>query len=317
MSLSEAETLVAEGMARSEGVPSEASAGDDVQMLNEDEDKQEEEKMGEEVEEKKGEGEEKKGEEVQGEDMGQGSKEVSEEKEVTLKDLFWTMKQSEAWQRQCSKHLSHIERRTMESEFLGHEVVRMFLELIMSFSPSPCGDWGWLLRKSHDIMVRAQRQLMTLYNEDSVNCMKLVRLYFEEAFARALMSYDEGEQKKAICSMVLTMHNLEDNTMRLAIIPPEMRLLSTLTEANIMKIGKLVRSQTCNVMRMPSFPEVMELQGMRHEVFSLLPFEGQSERIAMTKVEVKTLIEATGGELKPEQKVEGLVGPGLFANIFD
>ena len=41
------------------------------------------------------------------------------------------------WMRQCSKHLTHIESRLMESEFLGHEVMRQVGMLIEQFSPPP------------------------------------------------------------------------------------------------------------------------------------------------------------------------------------
>ena len=39
------------------------------------------------------------------------------------------------WMEQCSKHLSHLEVRMMESEFLGHEVVRQITNLLLTFSP--------------------------------------------------------------------------------------------------------------------------------------------------------------------------------------
>ena len=41
------------------------------------------------------------------------------------------------WMRQCSKHLSHIEKRLMEGEYLGHEVVRQVGQLLEQFSPPP------------------------------------------------------------------------------------------------------------------------------------------------------------------------------------
>ena len=45
------------------------------------------------------------------------------------------------WLRQISKHLSHIEKRMMESAFLGHEVVRQVCQVIETFSP-PLGGIG-------------------------------------------------------------------------------------------------------------------------------------------------------------------------------
>ena len=46
------------------------------------------------------------------------------------------------WMRQCSKHLSHIEARLMEGEYLGHEVVRQIGILLRTFSPPPGGTGG-------------------------------------------------------------------------------------------------------------------------------------------------------------------------------
>ena len=46
------------------------------------------------------------------------------------------------WMEQCSKHLSHLEVRMMESEFLGHEVVRQIGNLLLTFPPPPGGGLG-------------------------------------------------------------------------------------------------------------------------------------------------------------------------------
>ena len=306
--------IAAEAMVESQ-VASEASA--DVAMMEEEVEEKAEVKVEGEV---KGEGEEKAeekmDEQVQGEE-GEGTKKA-EEKEWTMKDLGWVMRQVEAWQRQCSKHLSHIERRAMESEFLGHEVVRQFVELISGFSPFPAGDWGWLLRKGYDISVRAMRQLTTLYGEGPEDCMKLVRLYFEEAFVRSLGSYEEPALKRALCAMVVSMHNLEGNTMRLALVPPELRLLSNLHEKNVMALARVVHEGKANLTQLPSFTEAMSVKGMKHEVFSLMPFGHEAEGIAMTKAEIKQVIEATGGEVTPEmeKQIEGKEGVSMFEELF-
>ena len=64
------------------------------------------------------------------------------------------------WLVQISKHLRHIEVRTMESQLLGHEVVRQMIQFWCAFVPPPHGDWGWMLRKALDISVRAQRSVL-------------------------------------------------------------------------------------------------------------------------------------------------------------
>ena len=66
-----------------------------------------------------------------------------------------------SWAEQCSKHLVHVEKRLMEAEFMGHEVVRQMMTLMATSSPH--GDWGWLMRNCQDIAVRTMRQLRRLW----------------------------------------------------------------------------------------------------------------------------------------------------------
>ena len=84
----------------------------------------------------------------------------AEKKVVSKKEAAWGTRE---WMCQCSKHLSNIETRMMEGEFLGHEVVRQIGLLLTSFTPPPMGDWGWLLRQAQDIGVRTMRQLVRYY----------------------------------------------------------------------------------------------------------------------------------------------------------
>ena len=46
------------------------------------------------------------------------------------------------WMEQCSKHLSHLEVRMMESDYLGHEVVRQITNLLLTFSTPSGGGIG-------------------------------------------------------------------------------------------------------------------------------------------------------------------------------
>ena len=111
----------------------------------------------------------------------------------------------------------------MESQFLGHEVVRQMCEMWSSFRPTPWGDWGWLLRKGLDIGVRALRALMKTYKssqgetmpESAKRVVKMARRYFEEPSVRSLRptcGQDDEEtrlRKSTLCTLALTMSNLE------------------------------------------------------------------------------------------------------------
>ena len=117
--------------------------------------------------------------------------------------------------RHCSSHLSHIEKRLMESEYLGHEVVRMIMQLIDGFSPPPRGDWGWFLRSAMDINVKTMRQLIRIYGANEsrekfhMRGISLMRLYMEEAFHRCLLSTDNDLRKAALSSMMVAMRIFE------------------------------------------------------------------------------------------------------------
>ena len=65
--------------------------------------------------------------------------------EVTTVRALGTWKQHRevvGWLSQVSKHLSHLEKRAMWSDVLGHEVVRHFGQHIEAFSPPPSGGLG-------------------------------------------------------------------------------------------------------------------------------------------------------------------------------
>ena len=180
----------------------------------------------------------------------------------------------------------------METEFMGHEVVRQIMNLTSTWSPH--GDWGWLMRKSQDIAVRTLRQLRRLYKgpEDEKfeeKAMNVVRLYIEESFHRSLLCYEKAELRAAMSSMMMTMHSLEEKMMNQAGVQVEMRLFSTMSEQNLNNIGEQVMSNTMRLEDCPSFAAVMSTE-MRVEVFSLLPCEATEDKVAMTKDEQVALV---------------------------
>ena len=107
------------------------------------------------------------------------------------------------WMKACSAHLSNIEKRLMEQEYLGHEVVRQITMLLTTFSPYPRGDWGWLLRQALDIGVRTMRQLVKYYLRDEqkddfmARAYMLVRLFFEEGWRRVLLGCETNMMRPA------------------------------------------------------------------------------------------------------------------------
>ena len=104
------------------------------------------------------------------------------------------------WLKRCSQHLSFLERRNMESQFLGHEVVRQMLELWGSFTPPPWGDWGYMLRKGIDWGVRALRCLVKLHrpsqNESMPEFMKRAMRFCEAVQRGVLREAPEVDQSQ-------------------------------------------------------------------------------------------------------------------------
>ena len=302
--MSAASSMMGEDFVLRTPIGEEATEADDVddQMLEQT--GKAEEKKGETKGEKKG--EEKEREKKQGEDY-------------SIENQVWLAAE---WARQCSKHLSHVEKRLMESEFLGHEVVRQLMSLMASWDFR--GDWGWLLRNCQDIAVRTLRQLQRLYGKGveegkifEDEAMHLVRLYLEESYHRTLLTYEKPSMRAAMSSMMLTMHRFEEKMMSGAGVPMEMRFFSTMTEDNMKKIAALVRFKTMTVQRLPSFVAVMSCTSMRHEVFSLIPCEVTKDMVAMTKDEQVALIEEQDGKLKKGGEFKMVnEGPSLFDDIF-
>ena len=100
--------------------------------------------------------------------------------------------------------------------------MRQFIEVLSAFAPPPKGDWGWVFRRMMDLAVRCLRQLTQCYfnNRESVEAfsmraMAVVRLYVEEAFHRALMGARGGVRKGALCSLMVSMRNCEQDTLPL------------------------------------------------------------------------------------------------------
>ena len=63
---------------------------------------------------------------------------------------------------------------------------------------------------------------------------------------------------------------------------------------------------------LPSYSEVMKSVDMSMEAFSLMPVRTMPSSIAMTKEEVRALIEDHGSLVSVKKKIPGREGPGLF-----
>ena len=230
------------------------------------------------------------------------------------------------WMRQCSKHLSHIEARLMEGEYLGHEVVRQIGILLQTFSPPPRGEWGWLLRQALDVAVRTTRQLARYYlrngeekSEFMTKAVLVVRLFFEEAWHRAVLGSKGKLMRSAMCSMIVSIKEFEENT--LGKFAPDLGIFWTFTEAAVkslaMRIGK---GEVTSVEDMPSFHEVMQIADLRVEAFSLMMVRVTEGSIRMSKADVKAQIEAVTGSPLTEKELRRLPGteePSVFEELFE
>jgi len=228
-----------------------------------------------------------------------------------------------AWLEQCSKHLHHIEGRLMEAEFLGHEVVRQFGNLLEVVAPLPQGDWGYFPRRAQDIAVRTLRQLIAKYGhrgeplgEFEVRAMHIVRLYMEEAAHRHLLDARGATMRAAICGFMLTMRNFEQDTLPQDV--GTMGLFCSMTESNSRELAmRIARGENTSVENMPSYAAAMRNIDMKHEVFSLIPVRTWPGSVAMTTIEIRAMSQASGRPLRSEAIVPGRpAGASLFGGIF-
>ena len=97
-----------------------------------------------------------------------------------------------------------------------------------------------------------------------------------------------------------------------------MGIFSTFTEANLRDLAmRIARGENTSVENMPSYGAAMRNTDMKHEVFSLIPVRTSPGSIAMTRAEVRAMIEAVHGPLRPEAHVPGRIeGASVFGAIF-
>ena len=271
-------------------------------------------------------------EEKKDENQGEASdEEKNDDEKKAAKKKWYGAWQSEDdwkfpmnWMKQCSKHLSHIETRLMESEYLSHEVVRQLMQLILGCSPPPRGDFGWLLRKCTDIGVRHLRQLVRYYLRSgqelktfAKGAMQVVRLLFEEAWHRCLRGAKEPMMRSALCCIAVTMKDVEEDSVGTAAC--DFGFFWTFSEPAVMRIAEKVgRNQTTSVEDMPSWASVMSQPLLKIEVFSLMLVRVQPSSMRMSNSEIKAFYEAkreplTEAELK---ELSGVEGPSVFEACF-
>jgi hypothetical protein len=210
-----------------------------------------------------------------------------------------------------------------EAEFLGHEVVRQFGNLLEVVIPPPQGDWGYFPRRAQDIAVRTLRQLIAKYGhrgeplgEFEVRAMHIVRLYMEEAVHRHLLSARGANVRAGICGFMLTMRNFEQDTLPQDV--GTMGLFCSMTESNLRELAmRIARGENTSVENMPSYAAAMRNIDMKHEVFSLIPVRTWPGSVAMTTAEIRAMSAASGRPLRSDSMVPGRpAGASLFGGIF-
>ena len=235
--------------------------------------------------------------------------------------MLGALRSIESWTQQCSKHLSHSEARQMEAYYLGHEIMRQFMIRLEAFSPPPRGDWGWGMRRMMDIAVKGVRQLRVIYwtptegmSQFLQRAMRVVRLYLEVAFFRTLMGAHTGVLRASYCGLMLTWRNFEVDTLGDRF--EDMFLFSSFTEEAVRRMAEAHRDGTDYSLRVcPSYEAVSNMSDMKVEIMSLAPVMVSPMRIEMHKNEVRTLIEANGGELEEGEEVPGQDGLSVWHGV--
>ena len=110
-----------------------------------------------------------------------------------------------------SARLAKIEIRTMEHNFLPHEICRIMGNAFAEFDPR--GDFGWLLRRVRDIAAMGVRALLRAYPVEDLHVFsqkawRSMRFLLEEALRRTMMC-ESVEKRKAYANLALSMSNME------------------------------------------------------------------------------------------------------------
>ena len=97
-----------------------------------------------------------------------------------------------------------------------------------------------------------------------------------------------------------------------------MGIFPTFTEANLRDLAmRIARGENTSVENMPSYGAAMRNIDLKHEVFSLIPVRSWPGSIAMTRAEVRAMVEAAHGPLRPEAQLPGRTeGASVFGAIF-
>ena len=191
----------------------------------------------------------------------------------------------EAWIRQCSERLTHIELRAMSQNPLAHELMRHFMSTLSAWRPTVDLSWGY--RALEDWAQKGVRTLVSVYKSNEVPIMStleqasiVVRVIFEEAVHRTFLSYDGNDElMRAMSALLLTVRNIEaakknpEDFMKIG-------LFVTMTEANLQYMSKAVAEQTMKIEALPSWHLVAEDSNpMRSELYALVHVSPQELRI--------------------------------------
>ena len=123
-------------------------------------------------------------------------------------------------------------------------------------------------------------------------------------------------RKSALCSMAVTLRNIEHSTFQ------NMRgvhhFFKTFTEENVMRLAHVeAEGRFNNLQTLPSSASAMQNDDLVHEVFSLLPvrYEGM---ITMSRVEVRAVIAPAlvNRPLADGEVVPGTEEDSIFAVVF-
>ena len=76
------------------------------------------------------------------------------------------------------------------------------------------------------------------------------------------------------------------------------------------------QAETASLRTLPSFAKVVRSADMRVEAFSLMRMQPRPANIALSKDEVRQLIEDRGHEGVEDVELPGAEGPGRFADMF-
>ena len=215
-----------------------------------------------------------------------------------------------SWSAQVSKHLHHIEGRSMGQNLLAHEVVRVLMTEFTMLRPF--GDMQHGLRTTEDYAQKFVRSLMQVWGhpiegprETCKKAFVMARLMVEEAVRRCLLDLGD-DLRDAFALLMVGLKQFEGEKKN----REHLRVYGVFNELSLEALAYMlwaVRNEQSKFEDMPSYEAVMapEFGPMQSEVMSMINISDEAVyRLSQLSFAEACALEVNAEGIPPEQEQE-------------